>query len=91
MYFITVIKETVLLLSAAYMLLLFVRVIMDYLPIDEDGMFYAFVMMTTDSLVVPVKSLLDKTAAASLPFDISVIVTYFAVDIVYNILAVFFA
>ncbi|MCD7776468.1 MAG: YggT family protein [Firmicutes bacterium] len=90
MYFITIIKETVLLAFSAYMLLLLIRVIIDFLPIDEDGTFYGVVMLVTESVVSPVRAILDKTSASSLPFDASVIVTYFALEIVYYILAFFF-
>ncbi len=59
------------LLTALYFAI-FVRVILSWLPIDDDSSFLNFVYMITDPVIVPIRSLLERIPAfGNSPIDFS--------------------
>lgn len=78
-----VLSGTVNLLIDCAQLLLLVRMLMLFLPVDEDGAFGSFVFGVTEPLIYPARCILEKFEFfASSPIDFSATVTYFALTIV---------
>ncbi len=80
--FLYVISGTVNLLIDCAQLLLLIRMLMLFLPIEEEGAFDSFVFGVTEPLVYPMRCVLERFEFfASSPIDFSATVTYFALTI----------
>ncbi len=78
-----VLSGTVNLLIDCAQLLLLVRMLMLFLPFDEDGAFGSFVLGVTEPLIYPARCVLERFEFfASSPIDFSATVTYFALTII---------
>ncbi|MBQ8397092.1 MAG: YggT family protein [Clostridia bacterium] len=54
---------------------IFVRVILSWLPLDEDGPFVSFVYLVTDPIILPIRALLDRTGLfENSPLDFSTLI-----------------
>ncbi len=72
-----------------YMLLLLARAILQFLPVDEDGALFDFIYTVTETVISPVRALLDRIAPTdALPVDISFILTYILLGLVDMILLI---
>lgn len=71
-----------------YMLLLLIRALLPFLTfIDEDGAVYTFVYTSTEVILIPMRTLLDRFGIGEgLPVDISFIVTYVLLSVVHTLL-----
>ena len=80
--FLYIISGTVNLLIDCTQLLLLLRMVMLFLPFDEDGAFGSFVFGVTEPLIYPARCVLERFEFfASSPIDFSATVTYFALTI----------
>ena len=58
-------------------LLMFVRAILSWLPMDEESGFAAFVYHITEIVIYPVRCILERSETiAALPLDLSFFVTF---------------
>lgn len=58
-------------------LLILVRAILSWLPLDEDGPVVSFVTLVTDPIVMPIRALLERIELfQNMPFDLS---SFFAI------------
>lgn len=54
---------------------IFIRVILSWLPLDEDGPFVSFVYLVTDPVILPIRALLDRTGLLeNSPLDFSTLI-----------------
>mgnify|MGYP000099914909 CR=1 FL=1 len=82
-----ILRATILLLVQAYMIIMLLQAIMSWMPIDEENTLYRFVTTITEPLVAPIRQLLSRIPAlARIPFDLSFIVAYFLIYLIYIIL-----
>ncbi|MBR6709700.1 MAG: YggT family protein [Clostridia bacterium] len=52
--------------------LIFIRVVLSWLPLDEDGPIVSFICLVTDPVLLPIRALLDRIPAfANSPIDLS--------------------
>ena len=64
------------LLIGIVLLLMFVRAILSWLPLDEGSAFSEFLFVTTEPFIIPVRAILERfESVRSLPIDISYLVT----------------
>ncbi len=76
------VKAVTFLLSALEILML-IRAILSWIPVDEDSALERFVYAVTEPVILPVRSLLERSERiASLPIDLSFLITYFLLIIV---------
>ena len=81
--------DTVIVFISVIQLLMFVRAILSWLPIDEDNGFAAFVYHITEIIIYPVRCILERSETiASLPLDVSFFVTFMLLSVLESILAV---
>ena len=84
---IEILRATILLLVQAYMIVMLIKALMSWMPIDKENTLYRYVTTITEPLVAPIRRLLSRIPALSrIPFYISFIVAYFLVYIIYIIL-----
>ena len=58
-------------------ILMMARVIMSWLPLDDEAPLIRFLYVVTEPFVMPVRNLLERSETiASMPFDLSFMVTY---------------
>ena len=81
--FVYILVRVVSVLLFALELLLLARAITSWLPFSEDSPLVNFLLTVTEPIVLPVRNLLERSETISaMPFDLSLIVTYFILIIV---------
>lgn len=54
---------------------IFIRVVLSWLPLDEEGPFASFVYLVTDPIILPIRAVLERTGLfANSPFDFSTLI-----------------
>lgn len=77
------------LLSVLYFAI-FVRVLLSWLPIDEDGAFASFVYLVTDPIILPIRAMLDRTGLfEGTPIDFSTLIAMVLIMVVQSVLGFF--
>ena len=62
--------------------LLFIRALLFWFPIDENGAFIRLTKTVTEPLLVPVRNLLHRAEALKkFPFDLSLIVLFIIIEV----------
>lgn len=75
------------LLLGAIQLLMFVRALLSWFPIDEENPILQFVTAATEPFIIPVRALLERVEfIASSPIDISFFVTFILLSVLQTIL-----
>ena len=74
-------------LLSAIQLMMMVRAIASWFFPPEDNAFQRFLAMTTEPFIIPVRVILDRfESIASLPIDISFLVTFILLSILQSLL-----
>ncbi len=82
-----VLSAVISLIIGIVLLLMFVRAIFSWFPMDEESSFSEFLFITTEPFILPVRALLDRfESVRSLPIDISYLVTMLLLSILRAIL-----
>ena len=82
-----VLSGAVTFLIGAVQLLMFVRALLSWFPIDEDNPILQFTTAVTEPFIIPVRALLDRFEfIASSPVDISFFVTFLLLSLLQTIL-----
>lgn len=69
---------------------IFIRVILSWLPLDEDGPFVSFVYLVTDPVILPIRAMLDRTGLfANSPLDFSTLIAMVAVMLIQALIGSF--
>lgn len=77
-----VITQTLSLLISATLLLMLVRAILSWFPVDEDSNFVRFILMATEPVVMPVRILLDRFGLfEGMPIDMAFFITFILLSI----------
>ncbi len=77
-----VLTNMVSLFLSALQLLMFIRAILSWLPIDDDHAFVIFVYNITEIVIFPVRTILERSeTVASMPIDLSFFVTFILLSI----------
>ena len=77
-----VITATLSLMISALQLLMLIRAIMSWFPVDEDSAFMRFVFMATEPVIMPVRLLFSHFGwFEGLPIDMSFFVTFLLLSI----------
>ncbi len=72
-----VITATLSLLLSAIQILMMIRAVTSWLPIDEDSAFVRFVYFTTEPVITPVRLLLSRFGLfEGFPIDMSFFITF---------------
>lgn len=78
-----ILVKTVSVLLLALEIMMLARAITSWLPFDEESGLIKFIYTVTEPIIMPVRSLLERSdAIASLPFDLSFMITYLILIIV---------
>lgn len=78
-----ILMKTVSLLLSAMQLLMMLRAVISWLPVDEDSNVVNFLYAMTEPLIVPIRSLLSRFEALDdLPIDISFFIAFMLLSIV---------
>jgi len=68
-------------------LLMLIRAVMSWMPIDEDSTFYNFLVSATEPIIYPVRAIVEKIPAVSgMPIDISFFLTVVILSVVQMLL-----
>lgn len=87
--FMVVIANTVYFLISALQILMLIRAVMSWFPIDEDGTFYRFIHICTEPMITPVRTLLEKlNLFQNIPIDISFFITFMILSVIQLILPI---
>ncbi len=71
------------LLLAVLEILMLIRAITSWLPFEEETTWMRFLYLATEPFILPVRKLLERSEAiASLPVDLSFMVTYFLIILI---------
>lgn len=82
-----VISKAVYYFIGALQILMFIRAILSWLPIDEDSPIVTFIYNVTETVIFPVRSLLERSEQiASLPIDVSFFVTFLLLSLVQSLM-----
>lgn len=82
-----VLSGAIQLLIGAVQLLMFVRALLSWFPIDDDNPILQFTTAATEPFIIPVRALLDRFELfASSPVDISFFVTFLLLSLLQSIL-----
>ena len=77
------------LLTALYFAI-FIRVILSWLPLDEDGPFVSFVYLVTDPVILPIRALLERTGLLqNSPIDFSTLIAMLLLMLVQTLIGGF--
>lgn len=69
---------------------IFIRVILSWLPLDEDGSFVSFVYLVTDPIILPIRALLDRMGLfENSPLDFSTLIAMVLVMLVQTLIGGF--
>lgn len=69
---------------------IFIRVILSWLPLDEDGPFVSFVYLITDPIILPIRSMLERTGLfQNSPIDFSTLIAMILVMLVQTLIGGF--
>ena len=69
---------------------IFIRVILSWLPLDEDGSFVSFVYLITDPIILPIRALLDRMGLfENSPLDFSTLIAMVLVMLVQTLIGGF--
>lgn len=72
-----VITQTVSVLLSAVQLLMLIRAIMSWFPVDEDSAFLRFVYTTTEPIILPLRLLFERFGwFEGMPIDMPFFVTF---------------
>ncbi len=72
-----VITATISLLLSGIQLLMLIRAILSWFPVNEDSNFLRFVYMTTEPVILPVRLLLDRFGLfEGMPIDMAFFITF---------------
>ena len=83
-----ILMKTVSLLLSAMQLLMMLRAVISWLPVDEDSNVVNFLYAMTEPVIMPVRMLLERFEALNeLPIDISFIVAFMILSIVQMLLS----
>ncbi len=78
-----VIAKTISLALSALQLLMFIRAILSWFPVNEDSAFLRFVYMVTEPVILPVRILLDKFGwFEGMPIDMSFLITFLLLSMI---------
>lgn len=84
------IANTVYFFISALQVLMLIRAVMSWFPIDEDGAFYRFINICTEPIITPVRLLLEKmNLFQNIPIDISFFITFIILSVIQLILPTF--
>lgn len=87
--FTILLTNTVVVFLGALQMLMFVRAILSWLPIDDDSPLFAVIYHITEIVIAPVRAILERSEAlASLPIDMSFFVTFMLLSFIQSILMV---
>ncbi len=69
---------------------IFVRVLLSWLPVDEDGPFSTFVYLVTDPIILPIRTFLDRKGwLEGSPIDFSTLIAMVLLMVVQSLLGIF--
>ena len=69
---------------------IFIRVILSWLPLDEDGPFVSFVYLVTDPIILPIRALLERMGLfQNSPIDFSTLIAMILVMLVQTLIGGF--
>ena len=72
---------------AALQLLMFIRAILSWIPLMEENAFTIFVYQITETVIYPVRCILDRFEfIAALPIDLSFFVTFVLLSVLQTVL-----
>ena len=78
-----VIAATISLALSALQLLMFIRAILSWFPVNEDSVFLRFVYMVTEPVILPVRILLDKFGwFEGMPIDMAFLITFLLLSMI---------
>lgn len=78
-----ILMKTVSLLLSAMQLLMMLRAVISWLPVDEDSNIVNFLYAMTEPLIVPIRSLISRFEGLDdLPIDISFFIAFMLLSIV---------
>ena len=78
-----VITATLSLLLSAIQLLMLIRAILSWFPMEEDSNLIHFIYMATEPVILPVRSLLDHFGLfEGMPIDMSFFITFMLISII---------
>jgi len=78
-----VITATLSLLLSAIQLLMLIRAILSWFPMEEDSNLIRFIYMATEPVILPVRSLLDRFGLfEGMPIDMSFFITFMLISII---------
>lgn len=78
-----VVATTLSVLLSAIQLLMLVRAIMSWLPMDEDSTLVRFITMATEPVIMPVRYLLDRFGLfEGMPIDMSFFITFMLISVI---------
>ncbi len=79
--------KTVSVLISAMQLLMMLRAVISWLPVDEDSNLVTFLYTMTEPLIMPVRALLSRfEALEDMPIDISFLIAFMLLSLVQLIL-----
>lgn len=82
-----VLTGTVYFLISVLQVMMLVRAIMSWFPIDEDGAFFRFINGCTEPVIAPVRTLLEKlNFFQNIPIDMSFFITFLLLSVIQLIL-----
>ncbi|MBQ3126870.1 MAG: YggT family protein [Clostridia bacterium] len=88
--FIYILSHFVDVLLAVLYFAIFIRVILSWLPLDEDGSFVSFVYLVTDPIILPIRALLDRMGLfENSPLDFSTLIAMVLVMLVQTLIGGF--
>ena len=78
-----VIAATISLALSALQLLMFIRAILSWFPVNEDSAFLRFVYMVTEPVILPVRILLDRFGwFEGMPIDMAFLITFLLLSMI---------
>lgn len=84
-----ILAKTVSVLLSAMQLLMMLRAIISWLPVDEDSNLVTFLYTMTEPLIIPVRALLSRfDGLDELPIDISFLVAFMLLSIIQLVLPI---
>ena len=82
-----ILTKTVSVLISAMQLLMLMRAVISWLPVDEDSNLVTFLYTMTEPLIMPVRALLSRFAALDdMPIDISFLIAFMLLSLIQIIL-----
>ena len=82
-----ILTKTVSVLISAMQLLMLMRAVISWLPVDEDSNLVTFLYTMTEPLIMPVRALLSRfEALEDMPIDISFLIAFMLLSLIQIIL-----